>query len=413
MKKYIFLTFLIFTSFILSASLYKSDNFHYSLNFPDNWQRVKQRTNGVFYKNDKSNSFLEVIIYEAREVSSIGETFKTVAERFKMKGSGKKTTFCKYPALRGTLSFSYKGDRYIMDLVVFKDSYYCYIIMGYAFDNIFSKQQQVLMKITNSCKLYYDNNIVYSNDGSNSNSEATKGTALTPSNTREERKKEKTPDGSYNFPITINNVRKKTFVLSEKELYKSISELNQMMIPDFYSYFNIDSNSDPDYQFTFWSKFYREVYTKNYYRVTPLVTYFKEEARKNRWSSYELAENIVRAVQEIPYERPYKIIKKESTAQILDFFTPHQTGWYNKGDCDTKSILIALILGRLGYDAILYYSAHYKHAMAGININANGTYMKVGGTKYYFIETTYPGWKIGDLPPDMKNTSKWRPVALK
>jgi hypothetical protein len=185
-----------------------------------------------------------------------------------------------------------------------------------------------------------------------------------------------------------------------------------MLKPDFYTYFNIDWTKDPDYQFTFWTKFYREIYNKNYYRVTPLVDYFKKEAKNNSWSVYDLAFNVIKDVQEIPYERPYKIIKDKSTSEILDFFTPHQIGFYNKGDCDTKSMLIILILGRLGYDAIMFYSADYQHAMAGININANGTYLKVNNKKYYFIEATYPGWKIGDLPPEMENTAKWRAISV-
>ncbi len=29
------------------------------------------------------------------------------------------------------------------------------------------------------------------------------------------------------------------------------------------------------------------------------------------------------------------------------------------------------------------------------------------GKKYYFLETTYPGWQIGDLPPEFKNKRFW------
>lgn len=407
------------TCFLLPAKLYKSEKFYYSVNFPEKWVLVKKRSDGIFFRNNQKNAFIEVIVYNSDDVETIEEAFNTFATRFKMKGKPGRTTFCTYPALRGTLSFSFQGSSYIMDLVAFKDSYYCYLVMGYASRDAFESKQIELAKIVNSCKLYYDNNVVYSNDSSttttNDNSNKKGSDDFSNEDTRKKDTKttevEKS-DGEYSFPISIDNVRRKTFILSKNDLNNSIRELNRMMEPDFYSYFNIDYKNDPDHQFTFWKRFYREVYNKNYNRVTPMVNYFKEEARKNKWSSYQLAENVIKAVQEIPYERPYKIVKKETTAKILDFFTPHQTGWYKKGDCDTKSMLIVLILGRLGYEAIMYYSAHYKHAMAGININANGTYMKLGNKKFYFIESTYPGWKIGDLPPDMKNTSKWRAVAV-
>ena len=45
--------------------------------------------------------------------------------------------------------------------------------------------------------------------------------------------------------------------------------------------------------------------------------------------------------------------------------------------------------------------------MLGINISTRGNYKKHNGKKYYFLETTYPGWSIGDLPPDFKNKRFW------
>ena len=72
-----------------------------------------------------------------------------------------------------------------------------------------------------------------------------------------------------------------------------------------------------------------------------------------------------------------------------------------------------IILRRLGFDAVMYHSVDYAHAMVGLNINATGTYKTYNGKKYYFVESTYPGWKIGDLPPNMNDTKKWRIIPIK
>jgi hypothetical protein len=51
--------------------------------------------------------------------------------------------------------------------------------------------------------------------------------------------------------------------------------------------------------------------------------------------------------------------------------------------------------------------------MAGININGTGAYKEYNNKKYYFIESTYPGWDIGDLPPQMNNEKKWRVMPIR
>ena len=118
-------------------------------------------------------------------------------------------------------------------------------------------------------------------------------------------------------------------------------------------------------------------------------------------------------VQVIPYERPKNIANPNSGSGILDFFSPNEIAYYDKGDCDTKSLFMVIILRRLGFDAVMYHSAYYGHAMVGLNINASGVYKTYNGNKYYFIESTYPGWKIGDIPPNMSDTDKWRLIPIK
>jgi hypothetical protein len=77
------------------------------------------------------------------------------------------------------------------------------------------------------------------------------------------------------------------------------------------------------------------------------------------------------------------------------------------GDCDTKAILLYVLLERMGIDCAMFWSQHYKHAMLGINTSTRGDYKKYNGKKYYFLETTYPGWIIGTLPPEFKNKRFW------
>jgi hypothetical protein len=58
-------------------------------------------------------------------------------------------------------------------------------------------------------------------------------------------------------------------------------------------------------------------------------------------------------------------------------------------------------------DCAMLWSYNYKHAMLGIKLNGRGNYLTANGKKYYFLETTYPGWDVGEIPPEFNNTKFW------
>ena len=107
---------------------------------------------------------------------------------------------------------------------------------------------------------------------------------------------------------------------------------------------------------------------------------------------------VISFVQNIKYDRP---------GGALDLFAPLGTIAKRFGDCDTKALLLYVLLERMRIDCAMMWSQYYKHAMLGVKIPTNGDYKIYNGKKYYFLETTYPGWKIGDLPPDFNNKRLW------
>jgi len=57
----------------------------------------------------------------------------------------------------------------------------------------------------------------------------------------------------------------------------------------------------------------------------------------------------------------------------------------------------------MGYDAvILYYTGHMA---VGIDVEEpyESSHVSMDGTDYYYCETTYPGWLIGEKPPKWSN----------
>lgn len=78
-----------------------------------------------------------------------------------------------------------------------------------------------------------------------------------------------------------------------------------------------------------------------------------------------------------------------------------------QGDCDTRSLLLYLLLQKFGYDVVMLLSDEYRHAMLGVNIPAKGTYKEYNRKKYYFWETTSMA-PLGLLDRDYRNVNYWR-----
>ena len=86
---------------------------------------------------------------------------------------------------------------------------------------------------------------------------------------------------------------------------------------------------------------------------------------------------------------------------------PYETLYDRGGDCEDKSILMCSLLNKVGYNVcMIVFSDHVGVGVAMDNDIENGYYYKGNnGVKYYYLETTAPGWNIGDLPKDYINES--------
>jgi len=70
------------------------------------------------------------------------------------------------------------------------------------------------------------------------------------------------------------------------------------------------------------------------------------------------------------------------------------------GDSEDTSILTAAILHEMGYDVALIFFEDIKHVIVGVGPGEGifGTYYESHGTRYFFLETTGDGWKVGEKP---------------
>lgn len=74
------------------------------------------------------------------------------------------------------------------------------------------------------------------------------------------------------------------------------------------------------------------------------------------------------------------------------------------GDCEDMVILAASILHEMGYSVLLVMFHNHLGMAIRYDKELQGTYYEYDGGKYYYLEMTSPGWKLGQLPKEYKST---------
>lgn len=169
-------------------------------------------------------------------------------------------------------------------------------------------------------------------------------------------------------------------------------------------------------EWTFNTKITREAY--NYYKNLPhtsssyanyaltdedrpylqdILNKFTESGTRYGYSDYDNVMNVVIFVQSLPYT-------SDSVTTGFDEYPryPIETLADNGGDCEDTSILTAALLKEMGYDIVLLKFPN--HMAIGVHVDgAPGTYCEYNSVRYYYLETTGDGWKIGEVPEEYIN----------
>ncbi len=210
---------------------------------------------------------------------------------------------------------------------------------------------------------------------------------------------------SYSWKFVSNGLKKKKFNVTFSLLASQVK--NAMDMIDRIGNMSLEElGLNPNYDYTnpqiqaqyVWARVYQIVYTKSFPTMISIAYGFNEIFSSENLRDIDRVSFVISFVQNMKYDRP---------GGILDLFAPLGSLASRYGDCDTKAILLYVLLERMGVDCAMMWSYKYKHALLGINISARGDYKKLNGKKYYFLETTYPGWAIGKLPPEFRNKSYW------
>ncbi len=116
------------------------------------------------------------------------------------------------------------------------------------------------------------------------------------------------------------------------------------------------------------------------------------------YSELDKIQMVIAFVQSLPYT-------SDSVTTPYDEYPryPIETLVDNGGDCEDSSILTASLLTAMNYDIILVNPP--GHMAVAVKIDAYGSYYLVDDEKYFYLETTAEGWKIGEIPDDYSGAS--------
>ena len=128
--------------------------------------------------------------------------------------------------------------------------------------------------------------------------------------------------------------------------------------------------------------------------LSTLAYTLKSLAEENGYTSaYDIAGFITAFVQNIEYRDD---MATKGVAEYPKY--PIETLFEQGGDCEDKAALLAKLLKLLGYGSVLLVSK--DHMAVGLQTSGRGN-LSYNGAEYYYIETTEPGWRVGEVPGDM------------
>lgn len=211
------------------------------------------------------------------------------------------------------------------------------------------------------------------------------------------------PEGSESVLLKIGDKEIKT------SLDKSDEEAAKFVIDLEYSVLNLYANHKMWKEA--WQRYYRMIYRDNAGRLQQTAKniydsiYPELKKSKPQDADIKYAQALLSWVQTFGYERAQSKIESD--------FTSLPASIKGKGsDCDSRSMLVSVLLNYTGIDTAMLISREYSHAVVVTDIPAPGqTFTMENGREYLFGETTARvTW--GMLAQDQADRTKWIPVTF-
>ena len=161
-----------------------------------------------------------------------------------------------------------------------------------------------------------------------------------------------------------------------------------------------------------WQRYYKMIYRDSYSRILKFsgqafnTLYPLAEKANPQNPDIAYAQYLLSWVQTFEYQRA-------ENKNYSDFTSIPAVLCGQGNDCDSRSMLVSIMLNAIGIDTIILFSPEYSHAMVAANITAPGqTYTLESNQKEYIFGETTAKVTWGMIAQSQTDRSKWIPVKF-
>lgn len=205
------------------------------------------------------------------------------------------------------------------------------------------------------------------------------------------------PDSEKFIPVTLK--------IDGKEIKSSIrqsdKDANEYLIEREYNVLKLYANS-PLWQEA-WTRYYRMIFRDSFKRLNRVSFDIFNEINPYCTDDTDLAQKLLTWTQGMKYER-------EKTSS--DFASLPSIILGGGSDCDSRSMLLSVLLKNMNMDSIMFISKEFSHAVAGLVSTHPGHNFTANGKEYLIGETTASGITWGMIAQEQDDISKWIPVLF-
>ncbi len=199
----------------------------------------------------------------------------------------------------------------------------------------------------------------------------------------------------------------------ETQVFAEDSAASQAVIDREFNVFLIYAkNSLPETTFA-WQRFYRMIMRDSLGRLkkasfdisSALQNLALEKDEKNPKAA--IAAILLEWVQNFKYSRASTNMNKADFANIVSVLK-------NEGsDCDSRSLLVAVLLKNMGINSCFFVSAKHSHAILGVSLpDKQGFSFDVDGVPFLVGDTVAKGATLGKIDPKQIDRSTWVEVEF-
>jgi hypothetical protein len=151
-----------------------------------------------------------------------------------------------------------------------------------------------------------------------------------------------------------------------------------------------------------WTRFYRMIFRDAYKRMAPISASVLSAFNPQSQSAY--ISQVLDWVQNFSYER-------NTSGLGADLVNPLSAVLGARGDCDSRALVMDILLWYAGVDAQMMISRTYGHAMALVDTEGEGARFNISNTPYLVAETT-TDVPIGQIAASMADPQYWWPITF-